>query len=158
MYIPVKSGDNVKLLQLLSLGYSANQRFTEADGGTPLHVAASEGHSLTAHILIQAGSELDMLDDEQNSPLMLASIKGRTDVTRYLLQAGADLTLKGDDGMTCLHLATQSGHLECAHLIMNQTNLPRGFINMQDEGGWTPLVWACENKHETVIRLVAAAF
>ncbi len=152
MHVPVKSGDNVKLLQLLSLGYSVNQRFPEADGGTPLHVAASEGLSLTAHILIQAGAELDTLDDEQNSPLMLACIKGRVEVTRYLLKAGADLTLKGDDGMTCLHLATQNGHLECVHLILSQTNLPRNFMNLQDDGGWTPLVWACENKHETVIK------
>ena len=22
----------------------------------------------------------------------------------------------------------------------------------QDDGGWTPLVWACENKHEDVIK------
>ena len=28
MYIPCKAGDNVKLMQLLSLGYSPNQRFT----------------------------------------------------------------------------------------------------------------------------------
>lgn len=25
-------------------------------------------------------------------------------------------------------------------------------IFIQDDGGWTPLVWACENKHEDVIR------
>lgn len=152
MYVPVKSGDNVKLVQLLSLGYSPNQRFAEADGGSPLHVAASEGHTLTAHILVQAGTELDTLDDGQNSALMIASIKGRHEVVKYLLQAGADPTLRGDDGMTCLHLATQSGHLECSHVILNQTNLPRNFMNLQDEGGWTPLVWACENKHEPVIK------
>lgn len=70
----------------------------------------------------------------------------------FLRQAGADLTLKGDDGMTCLHLAAQSGHLECCHVILGQTNLPRKFLNLQDEGGWTPLVWACENKHETAIK------
>ena len=151
MYIPTKAGDNVKLMQLLSLGYSPHQRFPEAEGGTSLHVAATEGHALTAHILVQAGAELDALDDEQNTALMLACHHGKTEVVRYLLQAGADMTLKGDDGMTCLHLATQNGHLECAHAILNQNNMPRKFLNLQDEGGWTPLVWACENKHERVI-------
>jgi euchromatic histone-lysine N-methyltransferase len=152
MYLPTKSGDTVKILQLLSLGYSPIAKFTEAENGTPLHVAAAEGHVLTAHVLVQAGAELDAIDDEQNTPLMLACIKGKANVVRYLLSAGADLTLRGDDGMTCLHLATQSGHLECVHVILGQNNLPRKFINLQDEGGWTPLVWACENKHEEVIQ------
>jgi euchromatic histone-lysine N-methyltransferase len=152
MYLPTKAGDNVRLVQLLSLGYSPNQRFSEAEGGSPLHVAASEGLVLTAHILVQAGAELDNFDDEQNTPLMLACMKGRSDLARYLLKSGADVTIKGDDGMTCLHLAAQSGHLECVHVILSQTKLPRNFMNRQDEGGWTPLVWACENKHEDVIR------
>merc|ERR1719312_193549 len=56
--------------------------------------------------------------------------------------------------MTCLHLATQSGHLECAQAIVNHKNMPRKFLNCQDEGGWTPLVWACENKHEKVIEFL----
>ena len=115
-------------------------------------MAADQGHVLISHVLVQAGGELDAIDDEQNTPLMLACIKGKANVVRYLLQAGADLTLRGDDGMTCLHLAAQNGHIECVHIILGQNNLPRRFINLQDEGGWTPLVWACENKHEEVIR------
>ena len=57
----------------------------------------------------------------------------------------------GDDGMTSLHLAAQNGHLEVVHAILNQNHIPRKFINLQDEGGWTPLVWACENRHEEII-------
>ena len=151
MYTPTKSGDTVKILQLLSLGYSPSQKFSEADNGTPLHIAASEGHVLTSHVLVQAGAELDAIDDEQNTPLMLACVKGKANIVKYLLAAGADLTLRGDDGMTCLHLATQNGQLDCVSVIMSQNNLPRKFINSQDEGGWTSLVWAAENKHEAVI-------
>ena len=79
---------------------------------------------------------------------------GKANIVRYLCAAGANLTMRGDDGMTCLHLAAQNGHLECVHVIMGQNNLPRKFLNLQDEGGWTPLVWACENKHEEVIGYV----
>jgi len=35
---------------------------------------------------------------------------------------------------------------------LSQNKLPRNFINVKDDGGWTPLVWACEHKHEAVIR------
>lgn len=83
MYTPTKSGDNVKIIQLLSLGYSPKQKFTDSENGTPLHVAASEGHVLTSHILVQAGAELDAIDDEQNTPLMLACIKGKAKVVKY---------------------------------------------------------------------------
>ena len=54
--------------------------------------------------------------------------------------------------MTGLHLAAQNGHLECCHIILGANNLPKNHINVKDDGGWTPLVWACEHKHETVIR------
>ena len=151
MYIPTKAGDNIKVLQMLSLGYSPNQKFAEAENGNPLHVAAAEGHVLTAHILIQAGAVVDVLDDEQNTALMIASQEGKSNIVKYLLQAGAKLSWKGDDGMTSLHLAAQNGHLEVVHAILNQNNKQRKFINMQDEGGWTPLVWACENRHEEII-------
>ena len=73
MYVPTSAGDNVKLLQLLALDYSPRQKFPEADGGTPLHVAASNNHTLTAHILVQAGAEIDAFDDNNETPLMIAA-------------------------------------------------------------------------------------
>ena len=111
MYQPTAGGENVKLLQLLSLDYSPKQKFVEANGGTPLHVAASNNHVLTAHILVQAGAEVNALDDSNETPLMIACSLGNADVTRYLLAAGARVDLAGDDGMTALHFATQNGHL-----------------------------------------------
>jgi len=154
MYVPTSAGDNVKLLQLLALDYSPMQKFPEADGGTPLHVAAGGNHILTAHILLQAGAEVDAFDDNNETPLMIAAYNGYPAMTRYLITTGAKLELKSDDGMTALHLATQNGHLECAHIILGSNNLPRNHINVKDDGGWTPLVWACEHKHEPVIRFL----
>lgn len=154
MYVPTSAGDNVKLLQLLALDYSPRQKFPEADGGTPLHVASSSNHTLTAHILVQAGAEIDAFDDNNETPLMIAAYNGFPSMVRYLIAAGAKIELKSDDGMTALHLATQNGHLECAHIILGSNNLPRNHINVKDDGGWTPLVWACEHKHEGVIRFL----
>ena len=152
MYQPTQAGDNVKLLQLLALDYSPKQKFTEANGGSPLHVAAVNNHVLTTHILVQAGAEVDALDDKNETPLMVAAIRGNADIIRYLVLAGANPALATDEGMTALHYATQNGHLECAHVLLSQNKLPRNFINVKDDGGWTPLVWACEHKHEGVIR------
>ena len=73
-------------------------------------------------------------------------------MVRYLITAGASLGLKSDDGMTALHLAAQNGHLESCHIILGANTRPKNHINVKDDGGWTPLVWACEHKHEAVIR------
>ena len=73
MYVPTAAGDNVKLLQLLALNYSPRQQFPEVDGGGPLHVAAANNHPLTAHILLQAGADIDAFDDNNETPLMIAA-------------------------------------------------------------------------------------
>ena len=73
MYKPTAAGDNVKLLQLLALDYSPRQKFPEVDGGSPLHVAAANNHPLTAHILLQAGADIDAFDDNNETPLMIAA-------------------------------------------------------------------------------------
>ena len=79
-------------------------------------------------------------------------LQGYPNIVRYFITAGAKVELKSDDGMTALHLAAQNGHLECCHIILGANKLPRNHINVKDDGGWTPLVWACEHKHEGVIR------
>ena len=54
--------------------------------------------------------------------------------------------------MTCLHLAAKTGGLtSCCH-ILDSGLISRNAINDQDEGGWTPLVWASENRYIKVVR------
>ena len=77
MFHPTAAGDNVKLMQLLAMDYSPNQKFPEADGGSPLHVAAGKDHVLTAHILLQAGADIDAFDDNNETPLMIAAYNVR---------------------------------------------------------------------------------
>ena len=84
MYIPTAAGDNVKLLQLLAIDYSPRQKFPEVDGGTPLHVAAANNHPLTAHILLQAGAEIDAFDDNNETPLMIAAYNVSVSVNSFM--------------------------------------------------------------------------
>ena len=83
MYLPTAAGDNVKLMQLLAMDYSPKQKFPEADGGTPLHVAAGNNHTLTTHILLQAGADIDAFDDNNETPLMIAAYNVRFFYTRH---------------------------------------------------------------------------
>lgn len=50
--------------------------------------------------------------------------------------------------MTSLHLAAMNGKLKCCELILKRRP---SMVNWKDNGGWTPLVWACENGHTDVV-------
>jgi hypothetical protein len=58
-------------------------------GRTALMVAATEGHAEIVQLLIEAGSELDWLDEEGSTALSLARSNGHLDVAAALSQAGA---------------------------------------------------------------------
>lgn len=104
---------------------------------------------------------------------MIAVLEHKNDMVKYLVQAGADLTLKvtnfilhvrnfkfkyiqGIDGMTSLHVAAKSGNLEACKIILNTSSTVPNFVNIQDDGGWTPLVWACEHGHCEIIKYLVA--
>ena len=58
-------------------------------GRTALMVAAAEGHREVVQLLIEAGSDLDLLDEEGSSALSLARSYGHLDVAAQLAEAGA---------------------------------------------------------------------
>lgn len=109
-------------------GFNANHAFRDQSHKTSLHVAAEKGFLACAHVLVQAGAQLDVLDRNQLSPLMLAALNGKSVVVKYLMRVGADITLKGEDGMTGLHMAAKSGHLDTCKIILNECKVPRTLV------------------------------
>ncbi|TMS03333.1 Histone-lysine N-methyltransferase EHMT1 [Larimichthys crocea] len=120
---------------------------------TPLHAAAAEGHHEVCHMLVQAGANLDMFDEEQRTPLMVACENNHLDTVKYLLRAGAAVSHKDIMGFTCLHLAAKLGHYDIVHHLLSKASK---YINCQDDGGWTPITWAIEYKHKELVHLLLA--
>lgn len=54
--------------------------------------------------------------------------------------------------MTALHLAAKIGNLEACHYLLSAANTPLAYVDCVDDGLWTPLVWAAENRHASVVR------
>lgn len=52
--------------------------------------------------------------------------------------------------MTALHLAAKCGNLKACELLLAAASAIKNFVNSQDDGGWTPLVWACEHGYAEV--------
>ncbi|KAM4608028.1 histone-lysine N-methyltransferase EHMT1-like isoform 1-T1 [Polymixia lowei] len=153
LYISAKEGELQKVIHLLVDGKDPNFMMESQNKCTPLHVAASEGHQEICHMLVQAGANLDMFDEEQRTPLMAACENNHLDTVKYLIRAGAAISHKDIKGSTCLHLAAKLGYYDILHHLVSKASK---YINCQDDGGWTPVTWAIEYKHKELVHLLLA--
>ncbi|XP_077457853.1 histone-lysine N-methyltransferase EHMT1a isoform X3 [Stigmatopora argus] len=154
LYISAKEGELQRVIRLLVDGKDPNFLMDVQNKRTPLHAAAAEGHEEICHMLIQAGANLEMLDEEQRTPLLAACENNHLGTVKYLIMAGAAINHKDSMGFTCLHLASKLGHHDIVQHLLSKSSK---YINcQQDVGGWTPITWAIEYKRKDVFYLLLA--
>ncbi|KAF3835982.1 hypothetical protein F7725_028540, partial [Dissostichus mawsoni] len=155
--------DFVEIVQcLLDAGGCVNA--CDSELWTPLHAAATCGHTGLVQLLIQAGADLlavnadgnmpyDLCEDEATLELleMVMAEQGitqdRIDECRgakekamladiqALVQNGADLNAQDANGTTLLHIASANGYVSVAELLVEH----RAQMEARDSDGWTPL-------------------
>lgn len=74
------------VVRLLEIGYSAKAR--DYEGRTALHIAATNGFTACAKVLIQHGAEVNALDRDGKTPLLLAP-KDNAELQELLKTSGA---------------------------------------------------------------------
>ncbi|KAK5898433.1 hypothetical protein CgunFtcFv8_015851 [Champsocephalus gunnari] len=172
--------DFVEIVQcLLDAGGCVNA--CDSELWTPLHAAATCGHTGLVQLLIQAGADLlavnadgnmpyDLCEDEATLELleMVMAEQGitqdRIDECRgakekamladiqALVQNGADLNAQDANGTTLLHIASANGYVSVAELLVEH----RAQMEARDSDGWTPLHAAsCWGQIQMVELLVA---
>lgn len=77
-------------------------------GWTPLHYAASGGHTALIGLLLENSAYVDAESPNGSTPLMMAAMYGSEASVKILLHEGADPKLKNQQGLTALDFA-QSG-------------------------------------------------
>ncbi|PWA18366.1 hypothetical protein CCH79_00009981 [Gambusia affinis] len=150
LYVSAKQGDLQMVIQLLVDGKDPNFLMEGHQKRTALHAAAAEGHQEICHMLVQAGANLEMFDEEHRTPLMAACENNHLDTVKYLVRAGATVGHKDIMGFTCLHLAAKLGHYDVVDHLLSKASK---YINCQDNGGWTAITWAIEHKHKELVHL-----
>ncbi|KAM9810754.1 histone-lysine N-methyltransferase EHMT1a [Neosynchiropus ocellatus] len=153
LYVSAKQGELQKVIHLLVEGQDPNFVMDGPSKRRPLHEAAAEGHQEVCHMLVQAGANLEMCDEDYRTPLMAACESNQVDTVKYLLRAGAAINHKDIMGFSSLHLAAKLGHYEVVQVLLSKASK---YINCQDDGGWTPITWAIEYKHKEVCKLLLA--
>jgi hypothetical protein len=72
-------------------------------------VCAVRGRNINIVVLlIEAGANLNELDDGRSTPLMCAAALGNLEIVKLLVEAGASLDMKDDDDQTALDKATSN--------------------------------------------------
>ncbi|GBM82171.1 Histone-lysine N-methyltransferase EHMT1 [Araneus ventricosus] len=148
-YNAAAEGDVLKVLNILAQGIDPNLKFDNHEKETALHAAAAAGHTSVVHLLIQAGAVNDAINEKIYTPLMLAVENIHKDVVFYLIKSGACADFKGENGMSSFHISAKNGSLEILKMLMSSRFVD---VNAQDDGGWTPIVWASEHNHYDVVK------
>ncbi len=86
-------------------------------GWTPLHYAATGGHSAVVQLLLDHHAYIDAASPNGSTPLMMAAMYGSAIVVKQLLEAGADPTVKNDLGLSAHDFATQADRSDSATII-----------------------------------------
>ncbi|XP_017871984.1 PREDICTED: LOW QUALITY PROTEIN: serine-rich adhesin for platelets [Drosophila arizonae] len=164
MYYAVQNDDLERVAEILAADYNVMTRMREFLNGTCLHLVAHSGTLQMAYLLLCKGASsqgfVNIVDSELRTALMCAVMNDKCDMLNLFLQCGADVAIKGPDGMTSLHIAAKLGNLDAAQLIVDSYRGSRNitdflaFINAQDEGGWTAMVWAAELGHKDIVSLL----
>ena len=79
------------------------------DGQSPLHWMATLGDAVAIRLLVEAGANINAVDNKGNTPLHEAVTWRHTLAARMLIEQGADVLLTNESGLTPLDIAKSDG-------------------------------------------------
>jgi ankyrin repeat protein len=154
---------NIKALRGLlegGIGYggiSAAFEITEIDlpnaqGETPLHLAATKGHKAAAKYLISRGADIYSIDNQGATPLQRARENGYLDVVKLLEKESAN-----EDYCNDLRQAAIDGDLEIFPSLLEGLINYSLNIDSEDDNGNTALHLAAMHGHTKIVELLLKA-
>ncbi len=84
--------------------------------------SSSRGRVDVVKLLIEAGADINTIDDHWRTPLMLSANLGYKDIVETLIEAGADIYLEDQKRKTALKYAKQADHSEIAQILKALTS------------------------------------
>jgi len=87
-------------------------------GGTPLHIAASQGYTNAVGLLLDHGADVNARSDSRGTPLHEAAQQGRLAAVNLLLELGADVNARSNYN-TPLSLAVRFRHKEIVMTLLD---------------------------------------
>lgn len=167
----IETGDINNVKELLNQGMDVNS--VNEEGWSALHVAVKANNAamvklLLSHKKINMNPTLpvDTVFVEGDSkwyadgqtPLLLAAYYGYSDIASILLSYGADVLAKDTiDNAMAIHIAAARGYANVVAVILDSSaarNSGVDIVNIGDDTGTTPLMWAAMNNQVPVISVL----
>ena len=108
-------GRTEKVKQLIDSGADVDAR--DANGDTPMIVAAFLGLNETVKLLIEKGADVNAKNNLGSTALIEAATANKIETVELLLTSGADTKITNIAGLTALDAALRENHPETAHLL-----------------------------------------
>ena len=112
LMLAANANDLVSANLLIEAGASINR-----PNWTPLHYAASKGHTAMMRLLIDNDAYIDAESPNGTTPLMMAAYYASPIAVKLMLEEGADPNLQNQDGQTALDMALSKDKLLIAQYI-----------------------------------------
>lgn len=112
LMLAANANDLVSANLLIEAGASVNR-----PNWTPLHYAASKGHTAMMRLLIDNDAYIDAESPNGTTPLMMAAYYASPIAVKLMLEEGADPNLQNQDGQTALDMALSKDKLLSAQYI-----------------------------------------
>ncbi len=146
----VSHGDEEAIKRLILQGANVHMEF---DGRTPLHIAARQGQTAVAKLLIANGAYVDEAEaSDLHTPLYDAAKNGHISVAQLLLTEGANVNARAAKGNTPLLVAACSGHVDVVKLLLSNG----ADVHAKSDSGERPLHMAAESGNLEITQLLLA--
>ena len=128
----------------------------DANGRTPLSLAAGQGNLDLVKLLLKAGAVINTRDIRHGlSPLQWAALEGHKFVVELLLENGAEVNVRGSSGTnpycTALSVAAASGHKQIVKFLLENG---ADIDSLDLKNGWTALNLSAGYGHKAVVELL----
>lgn len=136
----------------LKNGAQVNNKLYDHGHATPLHCAATFGHTEVARLLLDNGANINITADSNTTALQLAALQGHVPMVQLLVKRGANVNSQNTDGMTALIAATYQNNLPMVQCLVTHN----ADVNLQDNNGATALDFAKQDSNVAIINYLQA--
>ncbi len=134
----VHSGNVDAVKEQIANGADVN---SVAEGTSVLHLAVSTNNVEIVRLLLSAGANPNITDEEKQTPLMMLYSDANMEIFNLLLHSGAKVNSKDSEGQTVLMNVAENGNVEMLKSLLRAG----AKINRSDNEGKTALIYAVQS-------------